>query len=527
MALYRDEAYEAALVEFLASRDAYPARGNTLNAALCLQRLERHADALTMFESLLREVDELPPDERQLVNREMAALRGRVGTIDVQVVEPDAQVMLDGRPRGLTPLSAPLRVDAGEHLLRLVKAGFLPLERVVAVRAQAQARVAGELRALANAASLTVATPPGSPAVQVLLDGVPVGEAPWSGTVAIGRHTVALAGEGDLGSVPVPVDTQSRKPTTLTLTPEKLACRLALEPRPADARLALDGVTLGLGSWRGKVRCGRHQIEASAAAFLSRAEEVRVAPDAPRRVRIELERDPDAAAWQLEHPPRIVVDLLGLAVVSPSLGGDLDANCISACRARLPLGGAVSVTGGYQLGSGFGFGLSLGYTEVRQPIEERTVVVQELHTATPQSAQLDETLAWRAGLVGASSWLQRGEDVSFTARVSAGVALGAATLQREAQLAGTAIPLGRVARAAHAFFVAPELRLGFKVTSYLRLDVGVQAQVLVPLSDPTWRQPFDPSTPSTGFVDFPAETLLGDAFAVIAPGLGLGVMLPL
>src|SRR5262245_34722023 len=74
MKLMAEENFDAALAEFLRSRELYPARGNTQNAALCLKKLGRYDEALDMFETLLREVPSLSPEDKQLVELAIADL---------------------------------------------------------------------------------------------------------------------------------------------------------------------------------------------------------------------------------------------------------------------------------------------------------------------------------------------------------------------------------------------------------------------------------------------------------------------
>ncbi len=52
--LFKQGEYDMALAEFQRSRSLYPARGNTLNAALALRELGRYDEALELFETLLR-----------------------------------------------------------------------------------------------------------------------------------------------------------------------------------------------------------------------------------------------------------------------------------------------------------------------------------------------------------------------------------------------------------------------------------------------------------------------------------------
>src|SRR5262245_45532987 len=55
LSLYRDGAYDAALAEFLRSRELFSTRAATQNAGSALKRLGRFDEALDMFDRLLAE----------------------------------------------------------------------------------------------------------------------------------------------------------------------------------------------------------------------------------------------------------------------------------------------------------------------------------------------------------------------------------------------------------------------------------------------------------------------------------------
>ena len=105
----------------------HPTRAATQNAALCLRRLRRYDEELETLELLLA-FPELTAPERAWTERELAAVRGLVGSLVLDVAEPGAAISIDGRPRGATPAPAPLRVPAGSRVVRVFKPGFAPAE---------------------------------------------------------------------------------------------------------------------------------------------------------------------------------------------------------------------------------------------------------------------------------------------------------------------------------------------------------------------------------------------------------------
>ena len=152
--LYNEGAFDAALVEFQRSREIFPTRSATQNAGLALRKLHRFDEAFDMLELLLKDFPNLKKEDRDLVEREITDLRGLIGEVEVSGAEVGATVVVDGRPRGTTPLSAPIRVAAGTHILRATKEGFAPFERRIQVAGGEKVKVVAKLGALIEAGRL-------------------------------------------------------------------------------------------------------------------------------------------------------------------------------------------------------------------------------------------------------------------------------------------------------------------------------------------------------------------------------------
>ncbi|MDB4995069.1 MAG: hypothetical protein JWM74_2501, partial [Myxococcaceae bacterium] len=170
--LFEEGAWDAALVEFLKSRELYATRAATKDAAICLRKLHRFDEALDMFETLLREFPNLPPEDRTLAEQEVQALRALVGTIVVRGSE-GATVAVDDRARGTTPTSR-IRVAAGSHTVRVFKEGFEPFETRVNVTGGSEQAVEARLTALRSSGRLRVSEQ-SNKVLDVVVDRVVVG----------------------------------------------------------------------------------------------------------------------------------------------------------------------------------------------------------------------------------------------------------------------------------------------------------------------------------------------------------------
>jgi tetratricopeptide (TPR) repeat protein len=140
------ERYEAAREDFKAQRFQQALAGFVRayarsreprlrwNAAACLRKLERNAEALRTLDAYLDEAEkELTPEELDEARRSADALRQLVTTVLVSVDPPDAQVSIDGTP--LDAVGTDVYLEPGRHAFLVQKSGFQSQVREQAVRA--------------------------------------------------------------------------------------------------------------------------------------------------------------------------------------------------------------------------------------------------------------------------------------------------------------------------------------------------------------------------------------------------------
>src|SRR5205823_93599 len=92
------------------------------NFALALQGMGRNADALEAFDAFLDQATDAPADARDRAHAAREGLLQRVGMLRVSTEAAGAQVVIDGRDVGRTPLPRAIPLDVGPHLL-LVERG--------------------------------------------------------------------------------------------------------------------------------------------------------------------------------------------------------------------------------------------------------------------------------------------------------------------------------------------------------------------------------------------------------------------
>lgn len=524
-AAFRDGRWATALADFLVSRQIYPTWSATSNAAVCLEKLERHDEALDMFESLLRDFGEtMPAPSKEQAQREVVDLRSRVGVLEIIDAEIGAALAVDGRTRGEYPPVHPLRVPAGTHIVRLFKEGFEPFEIRVDVAGGQVARIVAKLLPLVASGRLRVTEERGA-GLEVLIDGSLAGTTPWEGRLPVGDHMVVLRGAGALGTPPLSVAIERDRTTPLTLAAEVLDATVRVVPTPANASVAVDRVTVGRGIWEGRLRAGAHVVESASDGFTPAIQRVDLARGAREVVRVTLERDPRSPFWKKpERRPRFIVEASVSAALVPTFGGDVAGACTGACRLGLGVGGAAMLHLGYELGTGFGFGVTAGYLAASQPVDARIATVRPVGLP-PDAGLAADRLTLRGGVLGAWLGYTLGERVVLRLRVGAGALFGVMRDGREGRFtssSGSTFELGPVveARRAGFFHVTPEARVGLRLGSHVEVSAGVAALVLVGIQQPRWDTTHDVRAGSDGFGSFGADALAGGVVVAVTPGLG-------
>ncbi len=125
VALFRDGAFEGALVEFRRAYEAVPTSGLLFNLGQTAVRLNDYAQAKMLFERYLQSSgDTLSAERREQVAAELKQLRGRIGYAQISASVSGAEIWVDQRSVGRTPLSEPLTLSVGRHRVEVRADGY-------------------------------------------------------------------------------------------------------------------------------------------------------------------------------------------------------------------------------------------------------------------------------------------------------------------------------------------------------------------------------------------------------------------
>jgi hypothetical protein len=129
-----------------------------VNLGIVELKLERPRDAAEHLSFFLREATNASPGDRQRAEKKLTEAKSKIGTVLVRVEPTSAEVRLDGRPVGTSPLAGPLYVEPGRRTFEARKEGLPSESQGVEVEAGAESVV--ELKLVPPAVEHGTSEPP-------------------------------------------------------------------------------------------------------------------------------------------------------------------------------------------------------------------------------------------------------------------------------------------------------------------------------------------------------------------------------
>jgi hypothetical protein len=262
--LFTERNFSAALVEFQRANQRQPNWRIHFNIAQTQVELGEYADAIRSFQTYLSlGGGEVEDARRSEVDHQVQRLSGYVGRVTVKTSVPGAEVWIDDRMLGTSPIQEALLVSPGHRKLEARKRGYATASRFLDVAGGDQTEVALTLVEDARPQSTVVVSP--SPTGPSSEEGARGGNTTvWIGVAATGLLAAGAATTGVLallahddykkqldafpGSASA-VDDARSKMNTLALVTDVLGA----------ATVVAGGVTLYLALSRGSSASRPHQ----------------------------------------------------------------------------------------------------------------------------------------------------------------------------------------------------------------------------------------------------------------------------
>jgi hypothetical protein len=170
---FNSRRFGEAAEEFAAAYKLSPAFPVLYNIGQVNVALGRPVEAVEAFERYLREGTTIPAERRREVEAEIAKQLARIGEVTVRTVPQGADVRVDGRLVGKSPLPAPLRLSAGSHSIQALLAGHATQIKEIEVRGRASQELELRLDPFAAAPPVSVAPAPAAEAGRFVPPAVP------------------------------------------------------------------------------------------------------------------------------------------------------------------------------------------------------------------------------------------------------------------------------------------------------------------------------------------------------------------
>jgi len=263
----KEELYQQALADFIEANSLAPRESVQNNIARSYRQLKDLASAYREYEVLLAKYgDKMSAAKKADTTRVLEELATLTGVAVVTVSEPDAAITVDGAAAGRTPLSKPIRVNLGQHQIVVQKAGFEPFSQQFETRGHDSVTVAGPLQKEILTGHVSVKVEPPDPTTQVLVDGAPVGPAPWAGDLPAGTHTISAKSD-TMASVAEALAVAKKGSYDVDLKQVAQLGTLAVTVNVPAADISLDGKVVGRGAFEAQFPAGTHQLSVEAPGY--------------------------------------------------------------------------------------------------------------------------------------------------------------------------------------------------------------------------------------------------------------------
>jgi hypothetical protein len=266
--LFKEGLFREALAAFLSAKKSMPRESIQRNIAASYRELKEFGNAHDAYVEMLESYGStMKKADVAVVQRAIDELKLLTGTIQLSVPEAGAQVKLDDRDIGQSPLSRTMRVNIGSHKITASKPGFEPFSRVVETKGNDQIVVDAVLKAEVETGRLSVTADGELDGARLFVDTRQVSSTlPWSGELPPGVHDVEIKGP-DTSSGVRKVDVIKGRQATLALHVELLLGRTLIEAGLPEAEIIVDGRSLGTGAWEGRLGPGRHELLVQAPGY--------------------------------------------------------------------------------------------------------------------------------------------------------------------------------------------------------------------------------------------------------------------
>ncbi|HEY3256336.1 MAG TPA: PEGA domain-containing protein, partial [Polyangiaceae bacterium] len=272
--LFNEGDNAGALAEFKQTYALMPNPIVLFNIGLVYAAMSRPVDAVDALTPVVDSAT-LSPEQRERAKKTLADQEQRIARVSVTTVPDGARIDVDGVEVARTPLTGPLRVAEGSHVIGAVAEGYAHARKEIIVAGNAEASVNFELvlGAAKRPANLTIRSRIVD--AEVLLDEKSIGKTPLASSLAVpaGQHSVELRRAGyQSGKQQVEVGESSTAEVTLDLAIDSPALArdgadLTISVREPNLNLSIDQEPLRLYTGTLRLPKGAHHLHLEQAGY--------------------------------------------------------------------------------------------------------------------------------------------------------------------------------------------------------------------------------------------------------------------
>jgi PEGA domain len=297
--------------------------------------------------------------DKALATQRAAELRDKTGLLTIVVSVEGAEVRVDDKVIGKSPVAAKLRVTAGPHRVRVEKDGFVPVERApnvpsgteattldVKLEASAQAKTTGRVKVKEASGKST----------KVLIDGTDMGMTPWEGELTPGLHELVLRGP-NLSSIPQRIEVAVGETRSFDVVAVENDAQLRVNVEQDKGKIFIDGNEQGEGHATVMLPSGEHTLRVTRDEHEPFEKKILLKPRDVYTESVSLKLETKVVTQALEAQVRKLEGVYGgfgvYGTLSPTgLYSSVDTRCGidglgATCEAGTPFGGGLHGHLGY------------------------------------------------------------------------------------------------------------------------------------------------------------------------------------
>lgn len=191
--LYRDGDYAGAVTKFNHTYELANDPRLLWNIAVCEKNLRHYAQVHRLVTRYLAEGGALlTAEDRASAEALLSAIQSFVSSLNVSVKPDGADVLVDGKVVGKSPLPEALNIDMGSHIIGAQLEGYVEQKRTIELVGGRGTDVVFELQEVRHIGTLRVVA---GPRQEIYVDGKVVGVGQWEGELPSGTHRVRVTAE--------------------------------------------------------------------------------------------------------------------------------------------------------------------------------------------------------------------------------------------------------------------------------------------------------------------------------------------